>query len=73
MICRFTQAVEIKFWTAITPIMTDEGFLMKMMRATKQAIHNKALNIAVLILVWAAIGFVTGMIIGRLIFMFQLF
>lgn len=72
MICRIAQGIESKFWTAITPIMTDEGFIMKTVKATKQVFQNKALNIALLILVWAAIGFVSGMIIGRIIFILQL-
>ena len=63
---------EIKFWNAIIPVMTDEGFLMKIIRATKQGVQRKAINTAVLILIWAAIGFVSGMLIGRIILILQL-
>lgn len=67
------QDIEIKFWNAIIPVMTDEGILMKTFRVINKAVQGKIFNIVMLILIWAAIGFVSGMLIGRLIWMIQAF
>jgi hypothetical protein len=71
-IYRITQGIEIKFWNIITPMMSDEGVLMKTIRSTKRGVRGQPLNIALLILIWAAIGFVSGMLIGRIILILQL-
>ena len=71
-IYRITQGIEIKFWNIITPMMSDEGVLMKTIRSSKGGVLGKPLNIALLILIWAAIGFVSGMLIGRIIVILQL-
>lgn len=71
-IYKMAQNLEIQFWNAIILVMTNEGLLMKTIRATKRGVHRKAINTAVLILIWAAIGFVSGMLIGRIILILQL-
>jgi len=70
--CGIVQDVEIKFWKVIIQVMADEGILMKTLRTTKKVLHGKALNVALLVLVWAAIGFVSGMLIGRVLLILQL-
>jgi hypothetical protein len=71
-IYRLAQSFEIKFWNAIIPVMAEEGPLMKTIQSIKQITPSKPRNIAVLILIWAAIGFVSGVILGRLIVMLQI-
>ncbi|MBW6465032.1 MAG: hypothetical protein K0B06_00825 [Brevefilum sp.] len=71
-IYRLAQNFEIKFWNAVIPVISEEGPLMKTIRSIKQIAPSKPRNIALLILVWAAIGFVSGVILGRLILIFQI-
>jgi hypothetical protein len=71
-IYQITQGIEIKFWNAITPLMSEEGVLMKTIRAAKRHTGRKPINTALLILIWATIGFVSGMLIGRIIIILQL-
>ena len=70
---RIAQDIEIKFWKMIMPVLEDEGMFMKTITTIKHASRSKLVNIAVLLFVWAAIGFVSGLIIGRFIMIFQLF
>ena len=67
-----TQHIEIQFWNLVILLMEDEGPLMKTIRSINQTTGKSVVNILLLILVWAAIGFISGMIIGRFILMFQL-
>lgn len=69
---QITQSIEIKFWNVITPLLADNGVLMKTMRATKRFSGGKLINIVLLIVIWAAIGFISGMLIGRIITLLQL-
>jgi hypothetical protein len=69
---RLAHNFEIKFWNAIIPVMAEEGPLMKTIRTLKQIMPTKPRNIALLIMIWAAIGFVSGVILGRLILIFQI-
>jgi hypothetical protein len=71
-IYRLTQHIEIQFWNLVILLMEDEGPLMKTIRSINQTTGKSVINILLLILVWAAIGFISGMIIGRFILMFQL-
>jgi hypothetical protein len=69
---RLAQNLEIKFWNVIIPVMAEEGPLMKTIRSLKQITPTKSRNIALLILIWAAIGFISGVILGRMILIFQI-
>ena len=71
-IYRITQDIEIKFWNLVILLMEDEGPFMKTIHTVKKTTGKSVVNIFLLILIWAAIGFVSGMIIGRLILIFQL-
>jgi hypothetical protein len=71
-IFHITQTIEIKFWNAIIPVIEKEGILMKTIRSIKQISSEKAVRIAMLILIWAAVGFVSGMVIGRIILLLQI-
>ena len=71
-IYQIAQSVEIKFWNVIIPIIEEEGPLMKTMHSMKRFIQSKPSYVALLVLVWSAIGFVTGMIIGRILWILQI-
>lgn len=71
-IYHLTQTIEIKFWKLITPIMDEKGPLMKTLHNAQQAARTKLIHIALLVIVWAAIGFISGMLIGRVIWILQL-
>jgi hypothetical protein len=70
-IYHITQDIELKFWKLIIPIMDEEGPLMKTLHTTTQAARTKLIHIALLVIVWAAIGFISGMLIGRVIWILQ--
>lgn len=69
---RFTQSLEIKFWNVIIPVIENEGLLMKGLQSMKRRFFTKQSQIAFLVLVWSAIGFVSGMIIGRVLWLLQI-
>lgn len=71
-ICQLAQSIEIKFWNMIIPVMEEKGPLMKIIHSMKSFFHAKPSYIALLVLVWSAIGFVTGMIIGRVLWILQI-
>lgn len=70
---KMVQNFELKFWGIVIPIMEESGLLMKITRFFSRIIHSKVTKIFLVILVWAAVGFVSGLIIGRFIWMFKLF
>lgn len=71
-IYRLAQTIEIKFWNVIIPVMEEEGPLMEIINFMKHVFRTKQSQIAFLVLVWSAIGFITGMIIGRVLWILQL-
>jgi hypothetical protein len=69
---QLTQNLEIRLWSIIIPFIEENGPLMKTIRSAKRVSHDKPGLIALLILVWAAIGFVSGVILGRLFMLLQI-
>ena len=69
---KFTQTVEIKFWGMVTPIMGEKGPIMKTRTFVYRLLHSKPGFMAVLALVWGAVGFVAGLLIGRVMGFFPL-
>ncbi len=69
---RVVQQVENRFWKKVIPLLSHEGKIMRVIRTTKQAAHGQGRNIGFLIFIWAAIGFVSGMLIGRILLIFHL-
>ena len=68
---QMTQRWEIKFWDLLTPIIAEEGPLMKKFHLIKINFRTKTAFLWLLGLVWAAVGFVSGMILGRVIDLLQ--
>lgn len=70
---KMVQNFELKFWGIVIPLMAESGLLMKITRLFSRIIHAKVTKIILVILVWAAVGFVSGLILGRFIWMFKIF
>ena len=70
-IYQLVQTIEIKFWNVIIPVIDEEGPLMKTIHSMKRVSRAKTGYIALLVLIWSAICFVSGMIIGRVLWMLQ--
>jgi len=69
---KIAQNFEMKFWDIVIPFMADEGPVMKSINIIKDVIRSREGFITLLLLVWAAVGFVSGLILGRLIEMIQI-
>jgi len=72
-IYKLTQRFEIQFWNIILPIIEEKGPLMKLINSTQNTLRAKTTRIALLIFVWAGVGFVSGLIIGKLMMVLNLF
>ena len=71
-ISNLANILEIKFWNSVIPIIQEEGPLMKTIRTFNKSPYVKVRSIGFLIFIWAAIGFVSGIILGKLIVILQL-
>jgi len=64
--------VELNFWKAIIPAMEKEGLIMKLTQYLYRIIHTKLGYLLLLIIVWGAIGFTAGLLLGRIMMLFNL-
>jgi hypothetical protein len=71
-IFKAVQKLEENFWNKFIQYMSSEGIIMKTLQKTKRIVYPQRRNILLLIFIWAAIGFVSGMLIGRLCVLLQL-
>lgn len=69
---RLVRKMEMKFWDTVTPLMGDNGPILKTKNALYKTIHSKSGFLGLLILVWSAVGFTAGLLIGRVISLFPL-
>lgn len=69
---RMIRKMEMKFWDAVTPLMSENGPILKTKKVVNKTIHSKAGFMGVLILVWSAVGFTAGLLIGKVISLFPL-
>lgn len=69
---RLIRKMEIKFWDTVTPLMDENGPILKTKRVFSKTIHSKAGFLGMLILVWSAVGFTAGLLIGKVISIFPL-
>ena len=65
------QLFEIKFWDIAIPIMEERGPIMKIVQTYSQVTHSKAGMFLKLILIWSAVGFVFGILLGKILWIFQ--
>lgn len=69
---QLAQHFEIKFWDIVIPVMEEKGPLMKIISFLKQLLKTKSGFLTLLILILAIIGFFSGLILGKVIWMVQL-
>ena len=69
---QIAQNCEMKFWDIVIPFMAEEGQVMKTINAVKNLFRSREGFMALLFLVWAAVGFVSGLVLGKLIEMVQI-
>jgi hypothetical protein len=67
-----SQFVEIKFWNIVTPMMAEKGPLMKIIKTHQRILSSRAGYLMTLLIVWAAVGFLSGMVLGRIIWIVQM-
>jgi hypothetical protein len=69
---RLIRKMEVKFWDTVTPLMDDNGPILKTKKVLNKTIHSKTGFLGILILVWSAVGFTAGLLIGKVISLFPL-
>ena len=67
---RLVRKIEMKFWDTVTPLMDSTGPILKSKQFLYKTIHSKAGFMGMLVLVWSAVGFVSGLVIGKVISIF---
>jgi hypothetical protein len=68
----FSQTVEIKFWDTAITLLESKGPILAVKNWFYGIIHTKPGFLTLMILLWSAIGFVAGLLIGRIISLFPL-
>lgn len=68
---KLSNFFEIKFWTVMIRLMEEEGVIMKMTGLIKRMVHTKAGLMVFLFFVLSAIGFLSGLALGRIFLIFQ--
>lgn len=69
---KITKRAEIKFWDAITPIMADGGPILRIRKAIYHVLHTKPGFVIILAVLWGAVGFLSGLLIGKVVGFFPL-
>lgn len=69
---KLSKNMEIKFWDAITPIMADGGPLIRIKNFVYNILHTKPGFVIVLAVLWGAVGFISGLLIGKVLAFFPL-
>ena len=64
--------MEMNFWNFIILMFQEEGPVMRVVHWLKYVMQTKGGMLTVLLVVWAAVGFLIGLVLGRIIWMLQL-
>ncbi|MDY6872365.1 MAG: hypothetical protein SVR81_00140 [Chloroflexota bacterium] len=72
MFDKITKRAEIKFWDAITPIMAVGGPILRIRKAIYHVLHTKPGFVIILAVLWGAVGFLSGLLIGKVVGFFPL-
>jgi len=67
------QGYETRFWKVVTPMMGDKGILMKIVQFFQNILKSQVGYLILLGIIWAAVGFLSGMMLGRVIYLVQFF
>jgi len=68
---RLSNFFEIQFWTILIRLMEEDGLIMHLTQGIKRLVHTKAGLMVFLFLVLSTIGFLSGLILGRLYLIIQ--
>ncbi len=71
-VLKVARLLEINFWNLLILLLQEEGPVMQFVQGLKRMTGTKAGLLIVLIAVWSAVGFLMGMVLGRIIWMLQL-
>lgn len=66
-----SNSFELKFWTMVIRLMEEDGILMKTTGLIKRVVHTKAGLLIFLFFVLSIVGFLSGLILGRVFLFFQ--
>ena len=64
--------LEINFWNLIILMFKEEGPIMRIVQWLRRVMQTKVGLLTVLIVVWSGVGFLIGLVLGRIIWMLQL-
>ena len=70
---RIFQGYETRFWKVVTSMMGEKGILMKIVQIFQNILKSRVGYLILLGIIWAAIGFLSGMMLGRVIYLVQFF
>lgn len=68
---RLSNFFEIRFWTILIRLMEEDGLIMNLTHGIKRLVHTKAGLMVFLFFVLSAIGFLSGLLLGRLYLIIQ--
>jgi hypothetical protein len=70
-IAELAQTFESKFWLIVIPILDANGPVLKMMDYSRRLMRTRAGFLCFLFTVWAAVGFMLGLVLGKMIWIVQ--
>lgn len=68
-----TQGFEMKFWHFVIDMLDEDGPIVTFIQFFKRILDTRIGSLALLIIVWASVGFIAGLIIGKLVSLVQIF
>jgi hypothetical protein len=63
----------MKFWHFVIDMLDEDGPIVTFIQFFKRIIDTRIGSLALLIIVWASVGFIAGLIIGKLVSLIQIF
>ena len=65
--------LENKLWGVAIKIMNDDGIILNSIKWVSDIIHSKAGFFSLCLVVWAAVGFLLGLVLGKIYWFFQFY
>jgi len=70
---KHSNLIEKKFWGFAIKAMKADGLLVKEIKSISSFSHSKAGFYSLCLLVWAAVGFFLGLVLGKIYWFFQFY
>ena len=70
-IAKLAETCETRIWLFLIPILNEKGPIMKIINSSKRFVKTKAGFLTLLLIIWAAVGFLFGIVLGRMIWIIQ--